>query len=116
MELTLFQEWYSYLALILVVVTFLIVWYKKDNALFALSIASGVLALTILASPFNDYIVSSFYLKLNGEWRLYQVTAYQLKIVFTVLVVVGVLAINGIFRKLGILRPYGRMKGSGAED
>lgn len=115
MELTLYQEWYSYLALILIVSTFIIVWYKKDNALFALSISSGVLALTILASPFNDYVISSFYLRVMGSWRLYQITAYQLKIILTVSVVIGVLIINGIFKKIGITKPYGKMKGSSGE-
>jgi len=109
-ELSLFQEAYAYLSVILVVFTFLVVWVKKDNALFALSIASGVLALTVLVSPFNDYVAGAFNIRIAGQWRHYEITAIQLKMVITVTVILGVLAINGFFRRLGIKHPYGKMK------
>ncbi len=116
LELTLFQEIYAYLALLLVVGTFIVVWLKKDNALFALSVASGVLALTVLASPYNDYVVSAVNIRIMGNWRHYQITAMQLKVVITATLVIGILALNGIFRRIGISKPYGKMKGDEGGD
>jgi len=115
MELSLFQEAYAYISLILVVATFLIVWVKKDNALFALSVSSAVLALSVLISPFNDYTAGAFNIRIMGQWRHYEITAIQLKMVITATVLIGVLAMNGIFKKLGILHPYGKMKGDDQE-
>ncbi len=114
-ELTLFQEAYSYISLVLVTATFLIVWHKKDNALFALSVSSAVLAISIVASPFNDYVIGAVNLRIWGQWRHYEINAIQLKLIITVTLIVGVLAINGIFRKMGISKPYGNMGEDGGD-
>jgi hypothetical protein len=97
---------YAFISVVLVVSVFTIVWLKKDNALLAATIASLVIALTILASPYNDYIIAEFEYRLNGTWHTAVITAWTAKIVLTAGITVSVLAINGIFKKLGINDPY----------
>lgn len=95
-------EYYPLAALFLTAATFLAVYFKRNNALLALSISSLVLALAILIAPGGDFVIWSFWLKVWGSWRLYEITAMQLKLLMTVSLIVGVVVVNQLWKRLGV--------------
>lgn len=95
-------EYYPLAALFLTAATFLAVYFKRNNALLALSISSIVLALAILIAPGGDFVVWSFSLRVLGNWRLYEITAVQLKLLMTVTLIVGVVIVNQLWKRLGV--------------
>ncbi|MEM4217638.1 MAG: hypothetical protein QXZ09_06415 [Candidatus Methanomethylicaceae archaeon] len=95
-------DYYALASLFLTVGTFLFIYYKRKDALLALSIAGIVLALAVLVSPGGDFVIAQFNLRVWGEWRLFRVTAMQLKILMTVSLIAGVFVINQMWKKLGV--------------
>lgn len=95
-------DYYSLAALSLTVATFILVYFRRNNALLALSISSVVLALAILIAPGGNFVALSFMLRVWGKWRLYEITAVQLKLLMTALLVAGVIIVNQLWRRLGV--------------
>ena len=95
-------DYYSLAALFLTVAAFILVYFRKNNALLALSISSIVLALAILIAPGGNFVVLSFMLRVWGKWRLYEIIAVQLKLLMTALLVAGVIVVNKLWKRLGV--------------
>ncbi len=95
-------DYYSLASLFLTVGTFLVVYLRRKDALLALSIAGIVLALAVLVSPGGNFVIAQFQLRILGEWRVYELTAVQLKILMTASLIAGVFIVNQLWKKLGV--------------
>jgi hypothetical protein len=110
-ELSLFQEVYSFVSLILVFSVFLAVYFKKGNGLLAFSIAAGVMLFTIVIAPFNNYIIGTLNYVYMGKEQTFTVTGLNLKIFMVAISFVSIIIVNRALLMARIKYPYGKSRG-----